>query len=329
MVIDRAMGFEVGQRAGVYQFVGVLDNARNGRTYKVRNAIAERFELLRILPRALQENREEVERFLREIKVHARLSHPNIVAFYNATELDNQLVMTSEFFEGITLERRLEVGLMPLKEALACMAQVLSALSYAHDQGVMHREISAANILLGPNSSVKLTGFGLAKSASDAQLTQAGTVMGWLEYMSPEQVKGMATVDARTDIYSAGAVLYEMVTGQIPFVCKTEFALMKAHVTTPPAPPIGLKPDLPSDLNQIILTALAKDPGDRFQTAAQFHYALDRLAAVLYPAPPPERILELPPPNAGEGYQKLVLTGVFTFIVVAMALLVFLKIARL
>jgi eukaryotic-like serine/threonine-protein kinase len=329
------MGFEIGQKAGVYEVVGILDNARSGRTYKVRNSVAERFELLRILPRAIQEDREQVERFLREIKVHSRLSHPNIVAFYSATELDDQLVMTSEFFDGITLERRLEVGPVTVNEAMACMAQVLDALKCAHEQGVMHREISPTNILLGPGGIVKLTGFGLAKSANDTQLTRVGTVMGWVEYMSPEQVKGMNTEDARTDIYSAGAVLYEMVTGQIPFVCKTQFAVMTAHVNTPPPPPIGLKPDLPSDLNQIILTALAKDPDDRFQTAAQFHLALDGLAAVLNPAPPPDRVWETPPPDAPAapearlGFRKLLLTGVFTFIVVAMVFLVALKIAKL
>jgi serine/threonine protein kinase len=324
------MGFEIGQKAGVYEFVGVLDNPRSGRTYKVRNAIADRFELLRILPKELQENREEVERFLREIKVHARLSHPNIVAFYSATELDNQLVMNSEFFDGITLEKRLEAGAMPIKEAIACMSQVLAALSCAHEHGVVHREISPANILIGPDGAVKLTGFGLAKSATDAQLTRAGTVMGWLEYMSPEQVKGVDTVDARTDIYSAGAVLYEMVTGQIPFICKTQFDVMAAHVTTPPPPPIGLRPDLSPELNQVILTALAKDPAHRFQTAMHFRDALDRGAGTA-PAPEPEVVSEMPPPVDVEvwGNQRLLLTGVFTFIVVAMVFFALLKIAKL
>jgi serine/threonine protein kinase len=322
------MGFEIGQRAGEYEFVGILDNVRSGRTYQVRNAAADRFELLRILPRALQEDREEVQRFLREIKVHSRLSHPNIVAFYSALELDDQLVMTSEFFEGVTLQQQLVGGPMPLNEAIACMSQVLAALDHAHEEGVMHREICPANILLGPGGSVKLTGFGLAKSATDAQLTRAGTVMGWVEYMSPEQVRGMATMDARTDIYSAGAVLYEMVTGQIPFVCKTQFAVLTAHVKTPPPPPIGLKPDLPPDLNQIILTALAKDPGERFQTAAQFRHALDCVAAMSDPAPPLERVLELPPPETRLGFQKLLLTGVFTFLVVAAVFLVLIKFAR-
>jgi serine/threonine protein kinase len=327
------MSFEIGQRTGVYEFVGIQDNSRSGRTYRVRNAVADRFELLRILPKELQEDREEVDRFLREIKVHSRLSHPNIVAFYSATELDNQLVMTSEFFEGITLETRLEAGAMPLKEAIACISQVLAALQYAHEQGVVHREISPANILIGPDGAVKLTGFGLAKSANDAQLTRVGMVMGWLEYMSPEQVTAVDTIDGRTDIYSAGAVLYEMVTGQIPFICKTQFDVMAAHVKTPAPPPIGIKPDLPPELNQIILKALEKDPAQRFQTAAQFREAIDPGVA---PAPQPELVSEIAPPPPAEaevevevwGNQRLLLTGVFTFVVVAMLFFAILKMAR-
>src|SRR5215470_8907225 len=182
MVVEGNMAFELGEKAGPYEFVAVQEDSRTGCAYKVCNTLAERLELLRILPKELQENREEQERFLREIKVHARLSHPNIVSFYNATELDGQVVMTSEFFEGTTLENRLEAGPLPEKEAVACMSQVLAALSYAHEQGVVHREVCSANILLGADGAVKLTGFGLAKAASDPQLTQAGTVMGWLEY---------------------------------------------------------------------------------------------------------------------------------------------------
>ena len=325
------MAFEIGQRTGVYEFIGIQDNSRSGRTYSVRNSIADRFELLRILPKELQENREEVDRFLREIKVHARLSHPNIVSFYTATELEDQLVMTSEFFEGITLETCLEAGAMPVKEAISYMSQVLAALNYAHEHGVVHREISPANILLGPDGAVKLTGFGLAKSATDAQLTRAGTVMGWLEYMSPEQVTAVDTVDGRTDIYSAGAVLYEMVTGQIPFICKTQFDVMAAHVKTPPPPPIGIKPDLPPELNQIILTALEKDPARRFQTAAQFREALDRLVEVSR-APQPEVISKIASPAEAEvevwGGERLLLTGLFTFIVVAMLFFLFLKMSK-
>jgi serine/threonine-protein kinase len=321
------MAFEIGQKVGPYEIIAVQENSRTGRAYKVRNTMADRFELLRILPDELQENREEQERFLREIKVHARLSHPNIVSFHTATELAGQAVMTAEFFDGTTLEKRLEAEPMQEKEAVALMSRVLSALSYAHEHGVVHREVSPPNILLGPDGAVKLTGFGLAKSASDPQLTCAGTVMGWLEYMSPEQVKGSATLDSRTDIYSAGAVLYEMVTGKIPFVRKTQFDLMMAHVTAPPPSPLSLKPDLSMELSHIIVKALAKHPAERFQTAAQFREALERLEAA-QPTGPLPFVPEAARAEQGWTSRSLLLTGVFTFIVVVVALLALLKIAR-
>jgi eukaryotic-like serine/threonine-protein kinase len=326
------MSFEVGQIAGGYEFVSVQENSRIGRGYKVRNVLAERLEVLRVLGKEPQIDREELDRFLREIKVHARLSHPNIVSFYTATEINSELVMTSEFFEGITLEQRLESGPMPLQEAIVCMSQVLSALSYAHELGVIHREVSPANILLGSDGTVKLTGFGLAKSQADPELTQVGTVMGWLEYMSPEQVTGSVKPDARTDIYSAGAVLYEMVAGRVPFVCKNQFDLMMAHVNTRPEPPAGADPNLA----RIILTALSKNPSERFQSARQFRDALESVstipsAAAIEPvsAAVIEPVSAAPSPVDQWAFQKLVLTGFVTFIVVLAIFFTFLKITKL
>ena len=211
---------------------------------------------------------------------------------------------------------------MPVKEAIACMSQVLAALEYAHSQGVSHREISPANILVHADGTTKLTGFGLAKSAADPQLTQPGTVMGWLDYMSPEQIKGAPAPDTRTDIYSAGAVLYEMVTGEPPFVRKSEVEMMMAHVNAAPVPPIVLKPDLPEDLNQIILIALAKDPSQRFQNAGQFREALERL----FPAPAapaPKLVLEMAPPPRPAASRQLLITGVLAFLATMAALILF------
>src|SRR5437879_12683161 len=144
------MSFDVGQAAGGYEFVEVQDNSRIGRAYKVRNLHADRFEVLRVLPKELQLNGEDVERFLREIKVHGRMSHPNIVSFYTATEIDGELVTTAEYFDGVPLEQRLLAGPTPLLETIKCMSQVLSALSYAHALGVRHREDSNAKIPPGP-----------------------------------------------------------------------------------------------------------------------------------------------------------------------------------
>src|SRR5260370_41607820 len=134
------MSFDVGQTAGGYEFVELQESSRIGRAYKVRNLHADRFEVLRVLPKELQLNREDEERFLREIKVHGRMSHPNIVSFYTATEIDGELVTTSEFYDGSTLQQRLEAGPMPLLETIMCMSQVLSALSDAHELGVVRRD---------------------------------------------------------------------------------------------------------------------------------------------------------------------------------------------
>jgi serine/threonine protein kinase len=318
------MSFEIGQIAGGYEFVSVQGNTRIGLGYKVRNVLAERLEVLRVLPKEPNLGREEMDRFLREIKVHARLSHPNIVSFYTATEIDSELVMTSEYFDGITLEQRLLMGRIPLQETVVCMSQVLSALNYAHELGVVHREVSPANILLGSDGTVKLTGFGMAKSSSDPEVTQVGTVMGWLEYMSPEQVTATVKPDARSDIYSAGAVLYEMITGQIPFVCASQFDLMMAHVNLPPELPTGID----VSLAQVILTALAKNPSERFQTARLFRDALESVAAI--PSPPAlEPVSETPAPVDKYGLQKLVLTGLVTFIVMLLIFFVFIKISRM
>src|SRR5262249_26907594 len=138
---SRVMGFQIGKKAGCYEFVDCQVNPRIGVAYKVRNSLADRFELLRVLPAELKADREEVERFMREIKVHARLTHPNIVTFYTATELENELVTPSEFVDGATLEKRLEAGPMPWREAAACLSQVLAALGCAHQQGIVHREV--------------------------------------------------------------------------------------------------------------------------------------------------------------------------------------------
>src|SRR5437660_111666 len=332
------MPCEVGQCAGGYEFLTLVDNSRGDAVYKVRNVLADRFELLRIISKESQQSQEDVDRFLREIKVHARLMHPNIITFHNASEIDGQVVMTYEFFDSVTLEKRLEQGRMTGREAAACMSQVLSALACAHDHGVTHREVSAANVLLGPEGKVKLTGFGLAKSASDPQLTQAGTVMGWIEYMAPEQIKGLPTLDRRADIYSAGAVLYEMVTGRVPFTGKSQFDVMMAHVNTPPEPPTSLNSDLSPEMSQVILTALAKEPEQRFQSADQFRQALNGAAsAPSAPAPKPVPAPALAPapvvaaaasPAESWGFEKLLLTGVLTFLVVAVAFFAYLKMIR-
>ena len=311
----------LGQEAGGYKFLAIEGTSRIGMAYRVWNLLLDRIEIVRVLQRA-PENSEEADRFLREIKVHARLSHPNLVSFYGAAEIDRQLVTTSEYFESASLQRCLSERVLPISEAIAWMLQVLTGLDYAHGCGVVHREVSPTNILINAEGKVKLTGFGLAKSATDPALTRAGTVMGWLEYMSPEQAMAGA-VDARSDIYSAGAVLYEMVTGQVPFAGKTEFDVMRAHVGTAPAPPRDVNPLVPQGLNQIILTALAKNPSERFQTVRQFRDALERACPASAASPPRQ-----PRRSRGEDLPELLLTGVLTFAAFTIVFIACLKLMR-
>ena len=294
------MPFALGQRIDHYEFVDVLRSSQSSVVYKVRNHAAERFESLKILPGDLQNDQERVERFLREIKIHASLSHPNILTFYGACELANHLVMTTELVDGVALEERLEVGRLPWWRAIDYAGQALAALAYAHSQGVIHREIRPANIIVTAEGSIKLTGFSLARILNDPRLTLTGAMLGPLHYMSPEQVRSEEDVDVRTDIYSLGCVLYEMVTGRRPFESKSQFEVMLAHVNQAPAPPSSLVQGLPAEVEALILKALAKDPAHRYQSAEQFRAALEspqqwevqRVAELSRPAPAAEPAAE-------------------------------------
>lgn len=269
------MKFEIGKTVGGYEFLDYLGSSKVDVSYKVRNILAQRIELLRVLPK--QDDPDLTSRFLREMKVHARLVHPNIVWFYDARELEGQLVMTTEFVEGNTLRQRIEGGPMSAIDASGYICQALVALGYAHAQRVVHRDITPECIIVTPEGTVKLTCFGVAKSAADPNLTQAGAVRGALKYLSPEQVRGTSGVDVRTDIYSLGAVLYELVTGKPPFDLASEFDIMLAQVNTIPPPPSALNPQIPREFDKVVLTAMAKEPNQRFQTADEFRDALENV----------------------------------------------------
>jgi serine/threonine-protein kinase len=232
---------------------------------------------MKVLLPDLQGQEEVAARFLREIKLLAALSHPNIAALHTALTIDNQLVMLMEFVEGKTLASLLTYGPIPVSNALNYMDQVLSALSYAHQHHVIHRDIKPANMMITHDNTLKLMDFGIARVESEpANLTQTGTTLGSINYMSPEQVRG-AAVDERSDIYSLGISLYEMVTGEKPFQGDSNFSIMSAHLQQNPRPPMDLRPELPAGLNEVILTAIAKLPAERFQSADAFRNALSNV----------------------------------------------------
>ncbi len=264
---------EAGKRIGDYQILNELGSGGMGRVYRVRNLLTDRIEAMKILLPNLAGREDIAARFLREIKLMANLNHPNIAALRTAFTADNQLVMIMEFVEGTDLAERLEHGPIPPADAVNYIQQVLSALSYAHQQHVIHRDIKPSNMMLTPQGVVKLMDFGIARAGEERSITMTGTTLGSLGYMSPEQVKGEPT-DARSDLYSVGVSLYEMVTGQRPFQASSDYSIMAAHVKEVPKPPVELHPGLPAAMNEIIIMSIAKDPTQRFQTADAFRNAL-------------------------------------------------------
>src|SRR5215471_15442767 len=250
------MSFQIGRSYENYEIIDVLQSSRDGVTYKVRNKIVGRLEAMKVLPGYAQNDQEALERFQREIRVHAGMLHPNIISFYNAAELENRLVMTSELVEGATLAERLELGPLPWKDATTYMGHVLAALAYAHERCVVHRDLNPSRIVLTPGGPARLNGFSLAKGLSESHLTLVGAVVGSLGYISPEQVKGVERLDGRSDIYSSGAVLYEAVTGRPPFQAESQFDLMSAHVNAIPVPPSTFENSIPPELDAAVLKAL-------------------------------------------------------------------------
>jgi len=274
------MSYEPGQRVGDYEIIEVLGAGGMGEVYKVRNVISDRQEAMKILLPDLAGQQELAGRFLREIKVLAGLEHPNIAALRTAAHVGNQLIMIMELVDGTTLAHRLRAGAFPEREAVDYVDQVLAALSYAHAKGIVHRDIKPANMMLTKNGVVKLMDFGIARAAGENKLTQTGSTLGSIYYMSPEQVQGSA-IDARSDLYSLGASLYEMVTAQHPFEGDTGFTVMKGHIDGQLVPPREVNPDITPALNEVIVRSMAKDPIERYQNADEFAGALQGVRRVL------------------------------------------------
>jgi serine/threonine protein kinase len=277
------MSIGVGDILGDYQVTGVLGRGGMGKVYRVRSLLTEREEAMKLLLADVEDNPDLVDRFLREIKVHASLRHPNIAELRTALRIGDRLVMILELVEGASLEERIRQGPVDAATAVSYMSQTLSALAYAHERGVIHRDIKPANILIGGGDVVKLTDFGIARATGTAHLTGTGMVVGTLPYMSPEQIRS-GQVDARSDIYSLGLTFYETVTGRRAIQADTEHGLINAHFEVIPPEPAALNPGLPASISAAIMRAIAKQPGDRFQTAQDFAGALTGVYTHSHPA---------------------------------------------
>lgn len=270
------MGFHVGQEIGQYRIVSILGAGSMGRVFQVEHQVTKRKEAVKVL-HADAVSDSQFLRFMREIEVQGRLDHPNIARVHNALHSQSSLILVLELVEGQSLEKLLQKGKLPIRSAIDYICQTLRGLEYAHNSGVVHRDVNPANLIVTSDGCVKLTDFGLAKSLGDYQLTNEGDIVGSLHYMPPEQVRRQTEPDPRSDIYSTGAVLYELLTGKKLFDFSDRLSLMVAQVQKQPVPPIDIAPEIGPELNEIVLRALAKDPDQRYQSAVDFRLALQRV----------------------------------------------------
>ena len=218
-----------------------------------------------------------IERFRREAKNAAALNHPNIVSIYDRGEAEDTYYIAMEFLDGRTLKELIvSRGAAPINVAIEYARQILSALRFAHRHGIVHRDIKPHNVLVDGEGRVKVTDFGIAR-AGTSQMTETGSIVGTAQYLSPEQARG-GEVDPRSDIYSLGIVLYELLTGKTPFEGETPVEIAMKHLSATPRPPSKLRPDIPPELDMVVLRALAKNPDDRYQSTDEMEADLDRVA---------------------------------------------------
>ncbi|MFZ5820787.1 MAG: protein kinase domain-containing protein [Chloroflexota bacterium] len=284
-----------GKTLGKYRVLEALGRGGMAQVYRGYHPQLERYVAIKVLRADLVEQEEFLERFRREAHAVSGLRHPNIVQVYDFDAQDDDYYMVMELLEGDTLRARLngyrvQKQRMPLAEIARILADVLGGLDYAHSEGLIHRDLKPANIMLTKKGQAVLTDFGIAQIMGSTQVTVSGALMGTLNYMAPEQgLTGQC--DARSDVYSLGIVLYEMLTGYTPFDADTPLAILMKHLNDPLPLPSQLDPHLPPLFEGVVLKALAKSPEDRFQGAAEMAAALQSAAQGLpdgaRPAIPP------------------------------------------
>ena len=263
-----------GKQFGHYQIVAPLGEGGMAAVYKAYQPAMERYVAIKVLPRHMSSSDEFVSRFRREARMLAQLQHPHILPVFDYGEADGYPYIVMPFIISGTLAELLHKQRLPLTQVRRIITQIGDALSYAHARGMIHRDIKPSNVLIDERGNCLLTDFGLARMVeASTNITTSGTVMGTPSYMSPEQGAG-SNMDHRSDIYSLGIVLYEMITGRVPYTAETPVAVVFKHIQDPLPSVRKFNPSLPESVELLLLKALAKRPEDRYQTAEDFVRAI-------------------------------------------------------
>lgn len=268
------MHMEGKKLGGRYEIVSRVGGGGMAVVYKAKDLLLNRFVAIKILSEALSNDSEFIRRFSREAQSAAALSHPNVVNVYDVGRDGFTHYIVMELVDGPTLKQYIqERGPLPVQEAAAIAVQICDGLAHAHENQIVHRDIKPHNILLGSNGRVKVTDFGIARAASSSTITQTGSVMGSVHYFSPEQARG-GVIGEKSDLYSLGIVMYEMLTGQLPFDGDSAISIALKHLQEQPRDPRELNPNIPDAVAEIILRALDKNPDNRFASAREMMKAI-------------------------------------------------------
>lgn len=281
------MTFTPGENVGPYRIIEQLGQGGMATVFRAYHPSLDRDVAIKVLHPVFKEDPQFFGRFQREARIVARLEHSNIIPVYDFNEHNGEPYLVMRYVKGDTLKAHLGQGPWPPAEVLRLMRPVCSALAYAHSQGVLHRDIKPSNIMLTHDGNVFLTDFGLARMTQAGASTMSQDMMvGTPQYISPEQAQGVAELDGRTDIYSLGVVLFEMLVGSVPFSADTPFAIVHDHIYSPLPLPRSLNPNLDEAVERTLLKALAKEPGERFSSVEAFLASMeDSLGAQIGQAP--------------------------------------------
>lgn len=288
-----------GRQFGRYQIVAPLGEGGMAAVYKAYQPSMERHVAIKVLPRHMATSEEFLNRFRREAKILAQLQHPNILPVFDYGESEDYPYIVMPFVSSGTLAELMKGRRLPLTQIRRIITQIGDALGYAHAHGMIHRDIKPSNVLVDESGNCLLTDFGLARMVeSSSMITSSGAVMGTPAYMSPEQGSGN-TLDHRSDIYSLGIILYEMLTGRVPYSAETPIAVVIKHIQDPLPSIRKIDPSLPESIELIVLKSMAKNPDDRYQTAEEFvtaiQVAITEVLGDTGKTQPPETHKSLPP----------------------------------